>query len=254
MRAIHRRWVWLGIAAGLMLIASASAQQGDVLTPVSGEFNELYLQNPKVSGSLLVGVLWDAPQGTYDPQKILVSLPSQSNISNICVELASKDGRYTAEGLFDVPKGVTRQKEIGRPLRLKYKTKYGAKLREYQVSDIAVLVREAVSCGAINAGRVLPAIVMPSGSANLKASPDSRKLVIYLNADPDRIHIALQPLGGIEPKADCKGVGESVHIAYRARCTLVLPEILAQQNYELEIRKTESFKTVPTKFSIWLTP
>jgi hypothetical protein len=243
------------MAAGLMLVISASAQQEDVLTLVSDkQFNEIYLRNPTVSGSLLVGVRWDVPPGKYDPQEILVGLPSQSDISNICVELASKDGRYTAEGLFKGPKGATRQNEIGRPLRLKYKTEYGAKLREYQASDIAVLVREAVSCETVKPGRVLPALVMPSGSANLKASPGSRKLVIYLNADPDRIHVALQSLGGKVSQADCKGVGESVHIAYRARCTLALPEFLAQQNYVLEIQKTESFKTVRTEFPIWLTP
>ena len=79
------------------------------------QYFERYLDNPKVSGNLLVGVRWaradenTAAPGKFDPGNVHLVVPARLPARTACVEVNSKDGRYSAENLYAVPPDVARE-------------------------------------------------------------------------------------------------------------------------------------------------
>ena len=203
---------------------------------------ERYLDNPQVSGNLLVGVRWaradenpDAP-GKFDPSNVHLILPTRLPARTACVEVNSKDGRYSAENLYAVPPNV------GREPALDAKSQFENKLK-YNIDNIAVLIRTG-SCAATNSGKVIPAVLVPTGtevSAAISAVP---ALVVAVNADPGSVELTLRKNGAPELRAVCESAGESVNISYSAVCRFHPDKKLESGEYDLILSVKERFKTV----------
>jgi hypothetical protein len=241
-------------AAALSVISGRAGGASDKDTlQLAGDarYFDLYLQNPKVSGNLLVGVRWARADeirkspGGFDWKNVRLVVPAGLQAQSACVDIASKDGRYTAENLYAVPPDAARQP------RLDATTKFESELGHYSIDSIAVLIRTVPTCDAAEFGKIIPAVLVPRGadaSAAISAVP---ALVVDVNADPSRVTLSMQNnAGGGELDAKCESAGEGVSISYSTTCTFRPATRLVGGQYKLRLKTKERFKTVPTDFDL----
>ncbi len=241
----------LGLLAigGLLSCGIAVAAETDVLPLAGGSttYVDFFLQNPKVSGNLLVGLRWGglneaAPQ-KFDPENIRMVVPATLNPRSACVDIASKDGRYTAENLYAVPADVT-----PRP-RLWAESRFSKTLVGYPLDNIAVMIRAVDKCDAAQFGTLIPALLLPRGAA--AAMPAVPALVAYVNAGPDRVGLDLLAAGkSVNADIKCRGAGNDVQIAYSTICIIQPETRLAAGSYIMRVTVKERFKSVPTEFRL----
>jgi hypothetical protein len=247
------------VAAPLLLsmtsVPVGAASEKDILQLAGGtgaDYVDFYLQNPKVSGNLLVGVRWARADDTgkspasFDPKNVRLVVPAGLRVRSICVDITSKDGRYTAENLYAVPPDAARQP------RLDAKTKYEPVLGRYDIDSIAVMIRTVPTCDAAEFGWIIPAVLVPHGadiSAAISAVP---ALVINVNADPERVTLTLNPRDASDGKleAKCESTAKGVSISYSTACTFRPATRLVGGEYNLHLEIKERFKTVPTDFHL----
>lgn len=239
---LARHWI-MAFAAALGCVGRSAAQQrSDVLEPLA-QYAEVFLEDPKVSGNLLVGLRWASEPGAFDPDNVRVPWSRSNKASRVCVEVMSKDGRYSAENLYNLGDSV-----VPSP-RLKSETKYGDRLRRYPTDDMAVLVREAASCGVAAAKAVLPATVTAGKTAT--GSSSRRELLAFVNADPERVGVSLRDgRDQIITSGNCRVAGGGVRIAYSAVCSLTVPDNAPSAGMLLRLDVKERFRTVPTNYML----
>lgn len=235
----------LGIAALAALPFAIWAQSAAGVLQLIGTYEEQYLPNPTVSGNLLVGLRWGGPEdGSFNPAAVRVRLPGKLPTAKACVDVVSKDGRYSAENLYGV--GVA----AGRLARVAAPTSFAKQLEKYPVGDIAVMIRAVDSCTATDFGSVIPAIMAPLGA---QASSDRGAiLTAYVNADPGQVRAdVLGPDKSVlAHSGPCKASGEGVRIAYSTTCTVELPRDLPTDGLWLRLTTRERFRSIPTDFRL----
>jgi hypothetical protein len=247
------------VVAPLMLsmtsVPVGAASEKDILQLAGGsetDYVDFYLQNPKVSGNLLVGVHWARADDTgkslasFDPKNVRLVLPAGLQARSICVDITSKDGRYTAENLYAVPPNAARQP------RLDARTKYEPELGHYDIDSIAVMIRAVPTCDAAEFGRLIPAVLVPRGADISAAISTVPALVVYVNADPDRVTLTLNPADASGGKLDakCESAAKGVSISYSTACTFRPATRLVGGQYKLHLEIKERFKKVPTEFDL----
>ena len=219
-----------------------SAPGLDELHPI-GKYTEMYLQNPKVSGSLLVGLRWAGPDGNYDPHNIRLSLPTHVPGSRACVDVVSKDGRYTAENLYAVA-------STSRQVLLNASTQFEQELNDYQAGDVGIIVHAGSDCESEEGG-IIPALVVP-----LHTYPGSGRegFIADINADPELVSAKLVNLDGVElpARSACVAAGGGVHIAYSSVCTITPTSDLPRSAIKLRLLIKERFTTVNNDFTLLL--
>ena len=213
------------------------------LLPIGG-YMETYLPNPKVSGSLLVGLQWGGVGGYFDPHDVRLQLPAAVTGGHACVDLASKDGRYVAENLYTVA-------PAGGQARLDAKTQYESQLSTYPADDVGVVIRAGKTCDD-EACSIIPAFVVP---LHADAVQSTRRLVADVNADAELVTAGLLgPDGaGIPANTACVAAGAGVQIAYSTVCTIDLQVALPRSGVVLRLQTKERFKTISNDFTL-LTP
>jgi hypothetical protein len=242
------------VAAALSVISgrAGGASEKDTLQ-LAGDarYVDLYLQNPKVSGNLLVGVRWaradenSTSPGGFDWKNVRLVVPAGLPARSACVDIASKDGRYTAENLYAVPPDIARQP------RLNATTKFDSELSHYGIDSIAVLIRTVPTCDAAEFGKIIPAVLVPRGADAAAAVSAVPALAVYVNADPGRVTLSLQnDASGAELDARCERAGEGVSISYSTACTFRPATRLVGGQYKLHLEIKERFRTVPTDFDL----
>ena len=190
------------------------------LADVSAVYVERYLDNPKVSGNLLVGLRWASRVGSdanspFDPANVRLLRPDTRETQKACVEIASKDGRYTAQNVYVVPPNVARAP------RLTVKTRYKRELTSYKLDDIAVLIRVTDACDSASFGNLIPALPLRRDApVPTNAATERGVLVAEVNADPERVALSLARDGVVVAAGGCTPVAEGVRIAYSAVCAL----------------------------------
>ena len=246
----------LGATTLLLSVASVpvgAASEKDILQLAGGNYVDFYLQNPKVSGNLLVGVRWARADDTgkslvsFDPENVRLVVPAGLQARSVCVNINSKDGRYTAENLYAVPADVARQP------KLFVKTEYGRELRIYSVDQIAVMIRTVQACDAAEFGDIIPAVLVPRGASASAAISAVPTLIVYVNADPSRVTLTLgRPhVSGGELSSECESADKEhkgVSISYDAACPFRPRTRLVGGRYKLQLKIKERFKTVSTDF------
>ena len=213
------------------------------------QYFERYLDNPKVSGNLLVGVRWaradenTAAPGKFDPGNVHLVVPARLPARTACVEVNSKDGRYSAENLYAVPPDVAREPALYADSKYKDRLKYN-------IDNIAVLIRTGSSCAAADSGKIIPAVLVPIGaelSAAISAVP---ALVVAINADPESVELTILKNGVPELRAVCESAGEGVNISYSTVCKFHPNKRLEGGEYGLTLALAERFRTVKTRFNL----
>jgi hypothetical protein len=233
----------------VMVVQAAAAADRDVLQLAGAvNYSELYLENPKVSGNLVVGVRWASSTGVgrpvvrFDPLNVRMIVPAELYGRSACVDVTSKDGRYTAENLYAVPPDPPRQP------KLYTRTKYEDVLHGYVLDSVAVMIRAGSDCNVAQSGTIVPAVLVPQGSDMATEMSRVRSLVVQVNADPDRVRLGLYKSDETNlGNAICISAGEGVLISYSTTCTFE-PARLSPGSYRLHFEITERFKIVPANF------
>jgi hypothetical protein len=212
---------------------------------VAPPYLETFVGNPEVSGSLLVGVAAGAPTGAFDPNAVAVSLSAELRGRKACVEVASRDGRYSAENLYQLPDGSG-------TAFLETQTKYIQQLSRYDAKEIAVTIRLVDDCNSPKQGLIVPALLQLKASEH---QPDAgragrRRLVIFVNKDKESLMVSLLKSGAEVARATCNSEPNSVNIAFTSSCSVVAD--LAPGGYALLIRVHERFSSRDSRFEVLL--
>ena len=230
------------VASGLPpAIAGAQGVQPAEMLPPIGTYNEVYLDNPKVSGNNLVGLRWSSSEKHFDPNSIHVRVTNASAIGLVCVEIISKDGRYTSENTYD----LTKSKAVAPGFQSH--TRYPDKLTGYSSDDVSVIVSKA-PCEAAQIRPIIPAFL----NGDRSSRPSNTELRAFVNADPARVSIAIiGPDKSQVASGTCSPAGGGVQIAYSAECSITMPPTL-QGQVLLHLSQKERFKTVSTDYPVLL--
>lgn len=183
------------------------------------KFWETWQDKVPVSGNVRVGLMIDIGNQGFDPKHFFVNIPKHE-FSNLCAELSSKDGRYSAK--LPIPIDTTYYGII----MLKLPTKYEKELSEFKTDEIVVLASLSNDCS-----KKPGAYVVSSWVDTKVAETDS--VTVYINSISQT---SLQLTNG-----DIK-VGESKCstldfpiVAYNKKCTL--PLNVLKDKYTLVIKQ-----------------
>lgn len=113
-------------------------------------FDESYVQNVSVSGSILVSFMVSGSNKTASPNAL--SIFTVPDIQYLNLQLTSIDGRYTAEGQLTIEVDKAGWLEINLP------SKYHSILKKYEENEVVVF---AFANGKDKRGRFVP-IVFPT--------------------------------------------------------------------------------------------
>lgn len=118
------------------LAAQEEALEGRIL-------KEQWVQDVAVSGGVRVGIMASPAAALVDPDHFTVYLPDVPGARVLCVEISSRDGRYSAAIEYDLT-GVG-----AGPHRLGLRNaQYRGELGTYAQAELAVLARLREECGA----------------------------------------------------------------------------------------------------------
>lgn len=147
----------------LAINLAVNAAEPSPLLPI--EFTDAYLNDIPVGGSILVGATVIEPGTSIRTNRLIVNVPDSSS-RTICLTLTSRDGRYTASGLYS-PDGATGLRT------LVLQPKHEKELYSYSQDQVAVLVKAAENCTG-------PGVIVLS--ARWSGSSPNAKLSIFLNS------------------------------------------------------------------------
>lgn len=221
----------------IFFCSSLSAQPSETLEPkkpLEPEWEKWIDQRP-VSGGLRVGVMMGVSESGIDPDVFTVILPA-SDLSLLCVEVSSQDGRYEAKIPYEVGKLSPG------PIQLSLPTKYEKKLSGYKAKEVSILARLSQQCGA------------PVGTFVVagwdERAPTDTTISVFINSRVPTYIVG--GIGGtIEYEVRCSDLreGAMATVAYNKHCEV--PESWVTPNIELYVRQrirrgpTTSFRDVP---------
>jgi hypothetical protein len=206
---------------------------------------ESFVGKPKVSGNLLVGLRFGEAAGNFDPKAIGLFITPRVGGHFACVDISSRDGLYYAQNMYGLPAAS------GNLVPFETGTAYTAKLSQYNIGDIAVTVRLVSDCNSPDEGVIVPAVVS-SPSRPIAKSSQTLSLVALVNAEPDRLKVALLRNGVEASIAECKSDPNAVQISFTSSCEFKGSSALPSGNYDLLIRVRERFAARDSHFSVQL--
>jgi hypothetical protein len=127
---------------------------------------EVYQQEIPVSGGVRVGLMFEEEDTEFNPSQFFVNIP-KTEITNLCVELSSKDGRYSAKLNYDIS-------DVSEGLQQFYlPTKYRDELSGYASDELVILTSLGNTCTE------KPEYYLISG---WKDTSKPSSMVIYINS------------------------------------------------------------------------
>ena len=219
---------------------SRAQSRANLLQPI-GRFAENYVTTPKISGNNLVGLRWLTQDRRFDLDSVHIIVAQPQSIGRVCVEIVSKDGRYTSDNIYDLSRSGTPAPGFDLP------TNFKSELTAYSTDDLSVIVRKA-PCDTGQLTPIIPAFL----GTDPAERPQSSELRAFVNADPARIAmIVIDGVGQTIANGQCGVAGSGVRIAYAAECAIRVP-ITLKGDYKLRLTQKERFKTVYTDYPIVL--
>jgi hypothetical protein len=203
---------------------------------------ESFVGKPKVSGNLLVGLRFGEASGKFNPSAVGLLIPPRVGWRSACVDISSRDGLYFAQNMYEID-GAS-----GGLATIQAITKYSDELLRYKNEDIAVTVRLVSDCNAPEVGELVPAIL--NASSRTVARSPNLSLVALVNAEPDRLKVALLRNGVEASIAECKSDSNAVQISFTSSCEFKASTALAPGNYDLLIRVRERFASRDSHFAV----
>lgn len=85
-----------------------------------------------VSGNVRVGLMINQTEKDFNPAEFYVMIP-ETKVSNLCVELSSKDGRYSANINYNISTLTSGMQQFILP------TKYKSELKQYNANEVVIL-------------------------------------------------------------------------------------------------------------------
>lgn len=201
---------------------------------------ENFVGKPKVSGNLLVGLRFGGAEGNdFHPDAIALHITPKVGGRSACVEISTRDGLYYAQNMYSIPAASDKL------MPFESGTTHADKLSAYKIEDIAVTVRLVSDCNAPDKGEIVPPVM------NSPSRPPA-SLVALVNAEPDRLKVALLRNGVEAATAQCKSDPTAVQISFTSSCEFSGNSALAPGSYDLLIRVRERFATRDSHFSVQL--
>jgi hypothetical protein len=204
---------------------------------------ESFVGKPKVSGNLLVGLLFGEAVGSFKPSAIGLLIAPQFAGRPVCVDISSRDGRYFAQNMYNLPAAS------GSIMPFEVVSAYSEQLSRYDIRDIAVTVRLVSDCNSPDEGEIIPA-TLNSTFRPAEKSANSPLLVTLVNAEPDRLKVSLLKNGAETAIAECKSDTSVVQISFTSSCEFKDGAALKPGSYDLLIRMHERFAWRDSHFSV----
>jgi hypothetical protein len=212
--------------AGLVVIFGASSDgvaQTRPLEPV-GQLVERLTDVVPTSGLLLAGVHWGKSSDKFKTGNLGLQLFKSSQPRNVCVRVATRDGRYRGLASYLVPPNPES------PSRLLFESRYINELEQMQAGDFAVKAIVAGECGDAASGVLIPAVV--------GAGPGPQPLIVLLSPNDATARARIvsrdgKPLSGDAVR--CQSAGPGTRIAYSHTCEISLTDSTFSGRAILEI-------------------
>lgn len=210
--------------AGILLISLASAHGlAQTLQPL--RFSESLNPEVKVSGATRGGVLINAHERPESLETLTVRVPQGNELSQLCLTLVTRDGRYQGNMEFAIPPGTEDFVE------LTYPTQFRKQLLEANEPYLAVLAGLQSDCNS-NDTRYVPTA--------WKRPAELSEIQLIVNAGNLDAHVSVPILdGGGERRFECERVATSPTIAFNLICTIDLADDLDLMG--TEIRRDDFF-------------
>lgn len=155
------------------------------------------------------------------PTRFFVRVP-EHNISTLCVEISSRDGRYEARLPYDISGLKEGIHEFELP------TRYASDLRNYAVKDIVILAKIGKDCESSGSFYVLSSWNKPPEN-----SPD---IFVYLNSDKP-VFFRFKRLKDNEiVNIECKPINVPVSVAYNCKCEIPVKDIQGVTDFYIRQR------------------
>jgi hypothetical protein len=206
---------------------------------------ESFVGKPKVSGNLLVGLRFGGTAGNFDPKAIGLHVTPKLGGHSACVDISTRDGLYYAQNMYSIPAAS------GNLVPFESGTAHADLLSKYNIADVAVTVRLVSDCNAPDVGDLVPAIMNSPSGPPAKPS-QTLSLVALVNAEPDRLKVALLRNGVEAATAECKSDPNAVQISFTSSCAFSGGPDLPPGRYDLLIRVRERFASRDSHFSVQL--
>jgi hypothetical protein len=174
--------------------------------------------------------------GAFNPEAVSIQVDPTLRGRRLCVSIASQDGMYYAENLYEVSAAAPPVSTF------QTVTRYSTELKKYAADQIAVNVRVTEDCNAAVDGEILPSLIN-SASGDLL-------LVADINADPDRLAVELIRRGGSSWKASCS-TGDGPRVAFTSSCEF-RPSSLPAGKYDMVVHLRERTRIRDIHFSVWI--
>jgi hypothetical protein len=214
------------LLAGMVFISGACSDgmaQTRPLEPV-GQLVERLTDSVPTSGLLVAGVHWGKSSDKFRTGNLGLQLFKSPQPRNVCVRVATRDGRYRGLASYVVPPNPDS------PSRLQFKSQYANELEQLPAGDFAVKAIVAGECGDAASGVIIPAVV-GAGS-----TPPS--LVVFLSPNDATARARIvsrdgKPLSGDAVR--CQSAGPGIRIAYSHTCDISLTDSTFSGRAMLEI-------------------
>ncbi|WP_405570179.1 hypothetical protein [Winogradskyella sp. Asnod2-B02-A] len=159
-----------------------------------------------VSGNVRVGLMLDQEEKDFDPSSFYVLIP-ETETANLCVELSSKDGRYSANINYDISELQSGIQEFVLP------TKYKSELEDYSANEVVILSTLSQDCeGEVEAYLV----------SGWLETVESKSVSVYVNSMvPTSVIVEKKDNDFLEFK--CSTV-EFPKVAYSKKCTIPIED------------------------------
>ena len=157
-----------------------------------------------VSGSVSVGLMLDQANDAFDPSSFYIVIPD-TETTNICVELSSKDGRYSANINYDISDLESGIQQFILP------TKYKSELAAYSADEVVILATLSASCDG------KPDTYLVSGWLQMSSL---KRISVYVNSIvPTTLVVVNNDESAVS--FSCETL-ELPKVAYNKKCTIPL--------------------------------
>ena len=213
-------------------VISAQIDESQFIEPneetVDNKKWEIWLDKVPISGNVRVGLMFDSDtKNKLNPEHFFAVIPKERLSSNLCVELSSKDGRYSAK--IDYP---IKSSDYGR-LGFILPTKYKSALSKFNTNEVVILASLSNDCNSNPESYVL--------SSWIRIPPDAVKtnrVSVYVNSiSPTTLILGENTAKPIE----CTSL-EFPTVAYNKKCTIPVNRLDDKTSILIKQRKRRGAK------------
>lgn len=162
-----------------------------------------------VSGHIRVGLMIDQTEEDFNPAEFYVVIP-ETDITNLCVELSSKDGRYSANINYDISALSAGIQQFVLP------TKYKSELSDYTSNEVVILSSLNSDCNEDDDSKTF---LLSGWVQNI--APDT--VSVYVNLPAPTSLVAIQN-DSTEHSFNCE-VLKFPKVAYNKKCQMPIKVI-----------------------------